>query len=83
MEREQTPACTRRINEYEPIENAVAEAIADMENITSLQVEPLYKHVDIGAVDTLLHSSESQVMISFSYKDYRIKVDGNLIEVFN
>lgn len=63
---------------------AVAEAIAAVENTRSLQIEPLYNSIDLGAVETLLRSSDSHVMISFAYKEYTIKIiAGNQIEVFS
>lgn len=84
MEGEDTPVYTRRINAQESIVIAVAEAIATLENTKSLQIEPLYKSIDMEAVETLLHASDSHVTISFVYKDYLIEiVGGNRIEVYN
>jgi len=83
MEGENTPVHTHRINRQELIVHAVAEAIADLEDISPLQIESLYDSIDMEALETLLQSSNSHVEISFHYKHYRIEVvDSNIVKIF-
>ena len=84
MKGENPPVHTHRINRQELIVHAVAEAVADLEDISPLQIESLYDSIDMEALETLLQSSDTHVEISFQYKHYRIEVvNSNIVKIFS
>ena len=55
--------------------HVVLDRVADLEETSALDLDPLYGSIDPDALDALI-DDDRDVRIQFTYLDYRIDVDG-------
>lgn len=58
--------------------HSIVTQIADVEGVDPTDLEPpLHAVVDPDALEQLIDSSEPSLSITFTYRDYRVRVDGS------
>ena len=61
------------------VSSAIADGIANLEDIEPTDLNPLFYEIDTEALDQLIQSANletrSRVQLTFDYKDYRIEID--------
>lgn len=85
MDRETDPLATvdhDAANERE-VSQTVVEAISRVEKVDPLDLEPLYRHVEADALDTLFSARTDGLRVSFPVGEYLIVVGGENVRIYD
>lgn len=65
------------------VSQTVVEAIARVEEVDPLDLEPLYRHVDADALDTLFSAPNDGLRVSFPVGEYLVVVEIENVRIYD
>jgi hypothetical protein len=70
-----------RPHSSESISQDIVYEVAARADVRPNELPPLYDFIDPDALDTLVHSSDSDLELSFSFAGYRVTIEDDSIQI--